>query len=524
MNKQEGRDEKRRYRLSRLGFTSSNDSTDGTRRTSQRTHEAPSSASISPPAPPSSQATVLSQRTEKQHNRSMFGVRNPFLIGSESKSQTPNVARIPSRRNSSDLESGSGIWNDKQQPPAENNSLVRNLQRDQSRLSLPGAFRMQSDGIIDDDPTVYSQNTKETNPFLIDHASLVDNPHAHTAHMSSGGDVPMDRLYTNGATGGPTPNFGGGAYPMPNYRRPMASAASRASPAQTSPIGADVPVSFNRHPDGMRMNRREIRLMFLKLALAVIALVTGAAVAINNSSKQELPLNAMETSPSDQGLLDWNDDGTSLGNFGDTKNVISNDGNTYADPTPSPTLDLKDSRVDDDSAAPTARMTFNPTLDRSVSPTQAPTTPEPTPYPSTSKPTRPLETPEPSITPTEARSSFSPTTPSPSQSPTLVASLTPSVRATTATPTTQASQSPTRMETTLQPITPLPTTSPTQFTTEIERTIGLNATNTTGDGDPTTSQNITNTTGESHQDSSQSATGTTGNADVANTTGESDRI
>lgn len=514
-NKQgSSRDEKRQHRLSMLGFPSnrSNDSSDSrTERPAaantnnntnnstdtDTTNTSPNSPISTPLAslPTSSQAST-SQRAEKQSARtSTFRMRNPFLIGGEKKSRTSNVARMPSPRPSrggdADVEEGanSGVMREKQS--AGRTSIAPNVSRNESQMSIPGAFRMHANGMIDDDPTVYSQNTKETGPFYIDHASLVDGPHAN-AHLASGGAIPTDYPYTNGSTGGPSPNRGG--YQMPDYGfkrsiTPYATPSPSTSPtASEAPIGIGIPVS-GRRPDGMRMNQRQIRLMFLMLAVAVIALVTGIAVAIDSRS-QEVPVAAV--SSANEEPLDWNDDNLSYRNSGDMPDAGSNDGNGFIEPTLSPVVQIKDSRGNDSTPAPSARATSKPTIDKSESPTQTPTSPAPTTSPTTPKPTRPLETYKPSSTPTESHPSTSPTSSSPTQSPTVAASATPSVTVTTAFPTTfEPSQSPSRRVTsspTLALSTPPstvalstspPTLAPSKVIIEMERTVGHNDTNLT---------------------------------------------
>eukprot|EP00526_Cylindrotheca_closterium_P006116 CAMPEP_0113654998 /NCGR_PEP_ID=MMETSP0017_2-20120614/29455_1 /TAXON_ID=2856 /ORGANISM="Cylindrotheca closterium" /LENGTH=599 /DNA_ID=CAMNT_0000568183 /DNA_START=84 /DNA_END=1883 /DNA_ORIENTATION=+ /assembly_acc=CAM_ASM_000147 len=508
------------------------------------------SASASASLPPSSRAsTTGSQRAEKQASSriSMFRIRSPFLVGGESKSRVSNVARMPSRRSiMSDVESG-GILRDKQQP-RQRDSVVGSLQRNESQMSIPGAFRMHANGAIDDDPTVYSQNTKETNPFVIDHASLIDNPNLH-AHLASGGAIPTDHPYTNGATGGPTPNSGAypmghpytngatggptpnsGAYPMPSYALNRIT-TPMAMPSLTSdaPIGVGLPVPTRRNQDGLSLNRRQLRLMFFMLAVAVGALITGVVAAVDDRSKQqEIPVNsAVESSPSNEKPLDWNDD---VGYSNDAKDVMDKYINEDVFPTLSPTVLIKDSRAYEPTAAPSVAATSKPTIEESRSPTQSPSTPYPTPLPTTPKPTEPFATPEPSSAPTEPRPSSSPSTPFPSQSPTLFSSSTPSVAATTDMPTTGApSQFPSTVVPTFQSTTSSPTAPPSAIILEMERTVGLNnGSNTTesDNGDP--GQNTTNTTGSGNGDAEEDNTNTTGSGDgdigqnSTNTTGEGD--
>ncbi|CAJ1942664.1 unnamed protein product [Cylindrotheca closterium] len=529
MDKHEERDEKRRHRLSLLGIQSdrSDDSSDDGRTDPINNQNVATSASL----PPASQAST-SQRMEKQASRpSMFSMRSPFLVGGELKSRVSNVARMPSRRSiMSDVESG-GILREKQPPPSPRprNSVVGSLQRNESQMTIPGAFRVHANGIIDDDPTVSSLNTKETGPFVIDHASLIENPDLR-AHLASGGAIPTDHPLTNGATGGPAPDHG--AYPMPSYSLNR-NRTPTAMPSLTSsaPIGIGEPVSTRRNQDGFSMNRRQIRLMFLMLAVAVGALITGVAVAIDGRSEpEELPVNsAVETSPSNEQPLDWNDDGISLGFSNDSKDVMDKYINEDVFPTLSPTVLIKDSRASVPTAAPSAAITSKPTIEESSSPSQSPSTPYPTPLPTTPNPTEPLATPEPSSTPTGQRPSSSPSNSFPSLSPTLISSSTPSISTTTGMPTTRISskwpsqvptqspsQFPSTVVTTVKLTTSSPTIAPSETIFEMERTTGQNVTNMTESDNGDIGENSTNTTGSDNGDAAdhQNSTSTTGEGDA----------
>ncbi|KAL3937476.1 MAG: hypothetical protein SGBAC_007433 [Bacillariaceae sp.] len=524
MDKHGERDEKRRHRLSLLGIQSdrSDDSSDDGRTNTINNQNVSAVASL----PPSSSQASTSQRAEKHSTRpSMFSTRSSFLVGGEMKTRVSNAARMPSRRSIiSDVEAG-GIFQEKQQPRQQRGSAVGSLQRNESQMSIPGAFRFHANGTIDDDPTVYSQNTKESNPFVIDHASLIENPDLR-AHLASGGAIPTDHQYTNETTGGPTPDVG--AYPMPSYALHRTTTPT-AMPSLTSPspIGAGNPVSTRRNQDGLRYTPRQIRFMFLMLAVVVAALITGVAVAIDGRSQEtELPMSSMvENSPPNEQPLEWNDDGLTLGYSNDAKDVMDHYINEDVFSTKSPT------------AAPSVTITHKPTLRETRSPTQSPSSPYPTPLPTTPKPTEPLATVEPSSAPTDPRPSSSPSNPFPSQSPTSLSSSSPSVTATTSMPSTlvpsqSPSQFPSTVVTSVQPTatqTVASTEAPTLTVVEKERTVGLNATNTTESDNGDLGQNSTNTTGSDNGDIGQNTSIMTGSGEddlsqnSPNTTGSDNR-
>jgi hypothetical protein len=221
-------------------------------------------------------------------------------------------------------------------------ALSGNIYRQQNRsdISLPGAFRMTASGLIDEDPSVVSANTRETNTLYIPNASLV-------------GD---------GRNVIPTTDY--------DFERTVRAG-----------------VRISRSQDGMYMNTRQIRLLFLFIGMIVVALVSGLVVAVNKRANEELPsknYTSDNSSPFPR-PLDWSDDEFSdpdyLDPIDDTINAEFTD-----EPTPSPSTFRKEIKTELASLSPSARMTDSPTADPTRSPAIFPTTFSPTLIPTTEKP------------------------------------------------------------------------------------------------------------------------------------------
>jgi hypothetical protein len=272
-------------------------------------------------------------------------------------------------------------------------ALSGNIYRQQNRsdLSLPGAFRMTASGLIDDDPSIVSANTRETNTLYIPNASLV-------------GD-------------------GRKIIPTTDYDFERTGRAG---------------VRISRSQDGMYMNTRQIRLMFLFIGMIVVALVSGLVVAVNKRANEELPsknYTSDNSSPFPR-PLDWSDDEFSdpdyLDPIDDTINVEFTD-------EPTPSTFRKEIKTELASLSPSASMTDSPTAATTKSPTMFPTTFSPTLIPTTEKPSSqsPTTLPPsfPSLGPTTAR----PSSPFPSLSPTAPPSPSQQPAATKSSPTPPSS-------------------------------------------------------------------------------------
>lgn len=339
------------------------------------------------------------ERTEKrQHRLSLRGILNP-----SSKRERSDAEHVRKPRCSiKNIEAG--LMRDN----SRRSGLTGNTyqQQNRSELSLPGAFRMTPSGLIDDDPSVLSANTRETNTLYIPNASLV----------------------------GDSRNI----IPMTDYDFERT-------------VGVGVPI--RRSPDGMYMNVRQIRLLFLFLGAIVIALVLGLVVAVNKRASEELP-SASDSSNDFLTPLDWSDDKVNDPDNLDPKNDTMIMGWTDQ-PTPSPSAIRKEIKSDLGSHSPSGVATNPPT----GAPARGPSI-----FPVTSPPTvnAAVENEPLSRTPTSEPITARPLSPIPSFPPSALPSYSPSLRPVSMRPSfAPQSSAPSLPPTSILPASPHPSLPPT---------------------------------------------------------------
>eukprot|EP00980_Cylindrotheca_fusiformis_P000282 scaffold66_cov115-Cylindrotheca_fusiformis.AAC.14 len=305
------------------------------------------------------------ERTGKKENR--IALRG---IGSLSNDRAPcellsNMRR--SRDTTKDVKEA-GLMRDKSRRSAL--SGIAYQQQNRSELSLPGAFRMTPNGFIDEDPSVMSASTRETNTLYIPSASPVGD-------LRSAAAVP-DYDFERG-------------------------------------VGVGVPVA--RSQDGLYMNKCQIRLLFLFFGVLVAALISGLVTAVNKRAREEFP-STNTTSPNPSPFphqLEWSDD-----QYSDVTNDTVENVDWSIQPSFSPSKDEMPS------SSPSAQNVRTPTETSSVRPaTATPTvaTGFPSPIPS-EQPTIAIGTLSPS---TAIPQSWTPSSP-PTLLPTTFSSSIPTVK------------------------------------------------------------------------------------------------
>lgn len=398
MDKGADRHERRRQQLSIIDIASS------------PTAQSPT-CSTQPESPSQAASNQLCERAEKRQQRlSLLGMVSP----SEDNAQREKRTKYLRTRRHSMENLEEGLMRDKSRRSALSGNIYR--QQNRSDLSVPGAFRMTISGFIDDDPSIVSANTMETNTLYIPNASLV-------------GD---------GRNTIPTTDYDFG---------------------RTVRAG----VLISRSHDGMYMNIRQIRLMCLFIGMIVVALVSSLVVAVNKRANEEFPSNnyTSDNSSPFPRPLDWSDDEFSDPNYSDPIDDTINAEFTD-EPTPSPSTLQKEIKTELASLSPSARMTDSPTAAPTKSPTPFPTTFSPTLIPTTEKPSSQSPTTLPSSYPSLGPTTARPSSPFPSLSPTTPPSSSPSQQPAAAkSSSTPPYSSPSLRPTNTKPASPFPSRSPT---------------------------------------------------------------